>query len=238
MSQHSTHYQLGLPEDQSGSTADLEHLHEYHPPGPEYPYRSPARNTQYVCDAPDCTVVFDPAASYQGSFCSEDCAYRHRGQKVLNKIESDHRWCATCFRQIKTIDRPEGKYELKVEGPKGRNDENVKKDCLVGYQYKTEHTTWGVDEGRSESEGRVFENPERIEFRRWACTCGNVDPTARNDILNEVDLQTTILSLLSCLRHLSDEGVIHTSPSWPRLRDTLREHGRDWQLAVGRALYD
>lgn len=162
----------------------------------------------------------------------EACHLRHRGAKALNQIDSDHCICSTCFRVIKEVEHPPWGTDLMVEGPRGRDDESLKQDCLVGYQYQTENTVWGTDD---------FSNPDdpyrSLDRQRWSCVCGTVDPAERDDILEAVDLQTTIQSLHHTLRDLSNRDVIGGSYSWPRLREAIRDHGRDWELVVGYALY-
>ena len=87
----------------------------------------------------ECDSEIDKDVAIRDTYCSRDCFYRGKGQKALKAIKSDHTLCATCFRFIKCVEKPPWGTELKIEGPQGRADESVKKDCLVGYQYPTEH---------------------------------------------------------------------------------------------------
>ena len=171
-------------------------------------------------------------ATVKGSFCSEACWYRHKGHRALDQIASDHRWCATCFRQIKTVIRPPDSKSVDVEGPihEGRTDAGPK-DVLVGWQFQTEHTAWGLDDV-SDDEYRT------LDRQRWSCKCGNVDPSARDDILEGVEIETIVTDLLRCLTHLAAHGGLSREPDPDRLFAALREHWRDWEYAIGRALYE
>ncbi|AUV81280.1 hypothetical protein C2R22_06045 [Salinigranum rubrum] len=188
-----------------------------------------------------CDEETDEETAIRDSFCSFECFRRYKGRKALNAIESDHTLCATCFRVVKTVEKPPWGTELKVEGPRGRGDEDVKKDCLIGYQYPTEHMEKGLRDLK-----RAVVDDDSVDRRqvvavpaalRWGCECGNTDPKNRDEILEAVDLEQTIVSLLGCLRTLAAEGTLNSPPSWPQLRDALRDHGRDWELVIGTALY-
>ena len=188
-----------------------------------------------------CDEETEETTAIWDSFCSVECFRRSKGRKALNAIESDHTLCATCFRAVKTVEKPPWGTELKIEGPRGRDDENEIRDCLIGYQYPTEHMEKGLRDMKravhdDDSVGRrQFAVPAAL---RWGCECGNTDPKNRDEILEAVDLEQTIVSLLGCLRTLAEEGTLNRSPSWPRLRDALREHGRDWELVIGTALVE
>jgi hypothetical protein len=193
------------------------------------PTRDPTHRDVPLCA--HCEGYRNPDASVRGSYCSHACYLRDRGRKALRRIESDHTTCATCFRTLKEIERPPEGYEVTVEGPRGRDDESLTKNCLVGYQYPTEHMELAVDDFADDPH-------KRTERTRWGCVCGNVDPAARDDILDGVDLQATILNLLATLRRLDRTDAIDKRPSWPRMQEALRTHGRDWPYVVGATLYD
>ena len=202
----------------AASTADLLALRDA---------RNRAPSTCSYCDGP-----FPDGVDDDTNYCSRGCYIRGRGKAALNRIESDHTWCATCFRQIKEVEKPPWNFELKVPAPQhaGRGAENEVRDCLVGYQYPTEHMELAVDDFSSD--------PRRpLERQRWGCECGQVDPGERDAVLEAVDLQTTILSLHHCLDALAEKGALQESPSWPRMREALAEHGRDWEYVIGYALY-
>ena len=173
------------------------------------------------CDGPR-----DAAASVGGSFCSERCLYRHRGEKAIRRIAADHRWCATCFRQVKTTHRPEDRL---------LEDAGVSKhtrSAFIGFQYPTEHATDGVDERPSEHEPY-----RRLEFTRISCQCGAVDPGDQHEEIRDLDPKTTLQSLWHCLVTLERDGTLHRRPSQDAYLDALRETNRDWVYAIGRALY-
>jgi hypothetical protein len=169
-----------------------------------------SRATCSHCDKPR-----DPAASVRGSFCSTRCYYQHQGRQVLNQIASDHRRCGTCFRQVKEVERPR----------------ETDPDCVIGWQFGTEHATTGIDEF-SDDEFR------RLEGTRLSCECGAVDPGDEHDLIREADRTETVAALWRCLVELERDGSIQQRPDAGRFFDALQERPTDWAYAIGRALYD
>jgi hypothetical protein len=105
------------------------------------------KQRQYDCAFPDCDQTRTETSSVAGSYCSQDCADRHDGQRLLRQIETDHRFCWSCWRARKTIERPTDTARRGL-GP-------VTDDALIGYEYATEHVEMG---------------PHGLE-----CSCGSVD---------------------------------------------------------------
>lgn len=182
-----------------------------------------------ACDSCDHEFVVDLAI--KGSYCSLDCFYRDKGAAALRQIRHDHQWCATCFRRIKTVEAPPDGVYLDIKGPDHEGAADDVRNVIVGYQYRTEHTTWGTDDFSDDDHCR-------IERQRWSCECGNVDPSERDDILEEIELETIVASLFRCLEALAEKGALQNDPSWSRYKSALRDHWRDWEFAVGRALYE
>jgi hypothetical protein len=105
---------------------------------------TPDRDT---CAFDDCDAEYAVPNAVAGSFCSAECAARDRGRSFLRSIRHDHRFCWSCFRLRKEIERPTDEARRGL-GP-------VTDAALVGYEYHTEH----VDMGEHGLE----------------CTCGAVD---------------------------------------------------------------
>ena len=102
---------------------------------------------RYDCSFEDCDQQRTPSSSVAGSYCSTECAARATGRSFLDDVRQDHRFCWSCFRQRKEIERPTD------ETLRGRGRHTA--EAIVGYQYSTEHTdegSWGLE-----------------------CTCGAVD---------------------------------------------------------------
>lgn len=176
---------------------------------------------EFECD--HCGAPRSPETSVRGSFCSADCFYRHKGANVLAKIRDDHRLCATCFRQIKEVESPPA-WKVATLG------EEISQ-AVTGTQYPTPDATEAVDD--------FSEDPYRtLERSRIACRCGNVDPSERDDILEDVEIETIVPQLLQTLHTLEREGQLAHRPDKGRLFAALREHWRDWAFAIGRALYE
>lgn len=176
---------------------------------------------EYECD--HCGGPRAPETSVRGSYCSAECFYRAKGANALSEISRDHRWCATCFRQIKEVETPPD-YVIDSLGEETSQ-------AVTGTQYATPDAVEAVDD--------FSEDPYRtLERSRIACRCGNVDPSERDDILEDVELESIIPSLVRCLRIFEREGKVAHRPDTERLFAALREHWRDWEFAIGRALYE
>ncbi|SIS00216.1 hypothetical protein SAMN05421858_5106 [Haladaptatus litoreus] len=68
-----------------------------------------------------------------GSFCSEECHDKHRGENLLTYLENDHRLCANCGSKLKVVEPPTQAQLVKIQGyhsTKSLEDGG-------GYQYKT-----------------------------------------------------------------------------------------------------
>ena len=165
------------------------------------------------CGRSECDAEFPVHGAYKGAFCSRQCHLQHRGQKALNVIRNDHRWCATCFRKLKEIERPP------MDAP----------EFVVGYQYPTEHMRPSVD-----SRGALGVEQH---WRRWGCECGNVDHRHRDDILEDVEIDGAVYNLLVCLHELEADGPLTERADPDRLFGALRQRWRDWEYAIGAALY-
>jgi len=61
---------------------------------------------RYECSLEDCDNERTRTSSVDGSYCSRACADRARGRALLRDIRQDHRFCWSCFRQRKKVERP------------------------------------------------------------------------------------------------------------------------------------
>lgn len=93
--------------------------------------RQPKTDT---CDHPDCESEYT-IQNAVGGYCSQACADRHAGAKLLRAIRQDHRFCWSCWRALKTVETPTAEARRGL-GP-------VTDEALVGYEDTTRH----VDQG-------------------------------------------------------------------------------------------
>jgi len=101
----------------------------------------------YDCEYPDCEETRTPSSSVGGSYCSQECRDRATGEQFLCSIRQDHRFCWSCLRQRKEIERPTAETRRGL-GP-------ITDAALVGYEYHTRHADMGE--------------------HGLECTCGAVD---------------------------------------------------------------
>lgn len=208
----------------------------------------------------DCEVCEDPLpahATVAGSFCSTTCLARHQGQKLLNKLESDHRFCYTCFSRLKTIDEPtdDWKHEKTsrvksaldqggtfIAGDNGQlvlnatqceYSKTIDIQQVIGFQYGTEHATTGVVEDK-------VDDYIVIERRGLICRCGNIHHANREAAIQHSDIRTVARNFIHSL-YLLHEGVVHdkhidASRLVAELKDQVGAEDWDFALAVGHAI--
>lgn len=93
---------------------------------------TPDRDT---CAFEDCSQEFAVPNAVAGSYCSQACADRGTGRDFLRSIRGDHRFCWSCLRTVKEVERPTDEARRGL-GP-------ITDECLVGYEYLTEHADVG-----------------------------------------------------------------------------------------------
>lgn len=160
-----------------------------------------------------CDAYRNPRKSVRGSYCSEACYFRHRGQKALKNLEDDHRFCRTCFAQVKEIEDPPQRAP----------------SFVVGYQYGTDAATSAARDYDREDAARP------LVKERLGCHCGATDLRSHDDVLATVDLERTLVNLWSALRVKHREDKV-PDPDHSRLFAAYRET-RDLEYAVGAGLY-
>ena len=84
---------------------------------------------RYECSLEDCDDERTRTSSVDGSFCSRDCADQAHGRALLQDIKQDHRFCWSCFRQRKRVERPTDEALRRVD--------TITADALVGYESAT-----------------------------------------------------------------------------------------------------
>lgn len=163
--------------------------------------------------------------------CYDKHKRRKRARNLLNTIRYDHRFCGTCFRQTKTVDKPpSNQWGLP--------------DCVIGFEDTTQHATNGdvtvsVDEY----------NRERIAGHSGSvCECGNT-----SHVQSEPSLQTRFafengVYLRRAIAELRAEGKTDETVDDDALDAALTEHllvtGRsprspdavNWELVLAAAL--
>lgn len=90
---------------------------------------------RYDCERDGCDETRTRSTSVGGSYCSRECYNRSTGSNLLRDIRQDHRFCWSCWRARKEIERPTAESRRGL-GP-------ITDDALVGYEYYTEHAEMG-----------------------------------------------------------------------------------------------
>lgn len=162
------------------------------------------------------------AASVRGSFCSTACYDTHRARKrardILATIRKDHRFCGTCFRRTKEIEHPP-------------SDRWGLPDCVVGFEYRTEHADEGEKTVATDEYGH-----ESLVGHGLICECGNTKHSQAEVILrNRFSLELGYW-LLEAVDDLRAEGSIDATVDDETLLTTLVEYGTTHEDALAAAL--
>jgi len=152
---------------------------------------------------------------HKPGYCSQECYHRHRGENTIRQIQSDHTVCSSCFATLKTVDTPPSEFLQRISVENGEHT----REALVGFEYHTPNLR--KDHGFS------------------YCKCGNIDTYAEITELQEIDLADVVVNLWSLLvdyYHADQFG--DNRPDKDTLFETLQEHGTEWELAIGRCVYE
>lgn len=205
----------------------------------------------HECSRSDCDHEYAEPLAVEGSFCSERCATIHRGEKLLTNIRHDHRYCHSCFRQLKEIERPPSEYTL-IPGPVDHDAlADEAKNCIIGFEYITEHATLGLLDRTRRQDATVDRQDsvhpaDELTMSGTVCACGTTDH--RDDYVRDEELtsiRAAARRLCTVLEHLGREGqhdkTVNASvllDAVKQTRDVGTDSGLHWPLAVGRAVTD
>lgn len=211
------------------------------------------------CDHPDCTASY-PVTDGVAGHCSQRCADRHRGQRFLNTLQHDHRYCGTCFARLKDVHSPSDQWRSRKQSPLeyavdqgGRfvdagggtlaldatdcgHKQTIDPGQVTGFQSVSEHGTIGLVLEEAPDGAPNETRPGTI-----CDNCGNATRNEVDDILRRRNIKTTVENLLEGARDVREEGQTTHSPAKDVLVATLREQydtsGEfDLPRAVGRAI--
>lgn len=166
--------------------------------------QSDVESIEYTCG--HCGGAHTPAETVAGSFCSTGCHRGHqrakRAGEFFRELEQDHRFCATCGRQLKTTNKPPRQVVI----PPSLHDADWgnASDVLVGYQYRTPHAETGeisldVDD---DADRPIVEDGVA---KGTVCCCGNTDHRHEEPAIRERFPFTTAYWLLVAARTLRAE---------------------------------
>ena len=201
-------------------------------------------------DCHRCNESFE--RGFDRQYCSEECFFREKGEGILQQIEQDHRICNTCYRPMRTIDKPSSDWIEKAES-------HIQAAMEAGAELVSADQSYSSDFGGVKVHSELDYTPVSGGKRRihaqavighqyptehtlkttegWACQCGNTDHRHHEDAIVDSDVESVITFLYFALQQLHREGHISQSPARSELFEGLREHWKDWEYAVGRCLH-
>jgi DNA-directed RNA polymerase subunit RPC12/RpoP len=172
-----------------------------------------------------------PSTSVAGSFCSIDCHQQHRREKrageVLRELAQDHRFCATCGRQLKEIEAGD---QLLVVGPSRHDSWTFASDVWAGYQHRTEHAELGEISLDTADEPTVL--TDDYVATGTVCECGNTDHRHEESAIRERFPFETAHYLALAVDILHVEGKHDVQVDWVALVNAVIEQALPVQKAA------
>jgi len=155
---------------------------------------------------------------YQPGYCSEECYHRERGERFLNVLKFDHRFCHSDFRRLKEVERPTDEALRNIEGQHSS-------ECVVGFQYKTPEAEIG--------EKTISAGDKDTVVTGVICACGATD--YKDDFLRDFSITEAAKRLRERVRETREEGQHDHSFDTEAFVKAWNEH-KEWAYAVGRAI--
>jgi hypothetical protein len=186
------------------------------------------RSQTYTCKRDACRGVVTPGAAIEG-YCSHECQLRAQGQRLLNLVKHDHRFCYTCFRQLKEVHD--------VPAWRRRRLDPVTESVVTGYQSRTEHAQLG--ERREQRPGTLPDDTRRGTI----CECGQTSHRDREGLIQSSNIKTVARNLYATLETLGEEGQHSSCVEYlPLVRVLYAQYqhdpGYDFPTAVALATTD
>lgn len=170
---------------------------------------------------PQCDYT-GPDAHQMGSYCSTDCQNRSKGENLLESVVYDHRYCASCFTQLKNVRRAKESHP----------------DCFIGFQYLSGDTLKGEKHvrlpGNHDQQERVIESHGTI--------CGNcgatnhADTYLRENGLLDDEYSEVAKRLFHAIGEFRKEGQHEFRVDVPVFVEVWNESPGEWAKALGASL--
>lgn len=163
--------------------------------------------------------------SVKGSYCSTDCYRSHKREKAASAIfrllETDHRFCYTCFSQLKDVNKP---AKTVVVGPPDLGDADwaIAKDVLVGFQTRRPPARVGEKTTELNTQSGWIERDVSDNARTATiCRCGNTEHKHREPVIQQLLGLHVAEQLIDAVHTLQNEEKIDTEIDEERLRKVV-----------------
>lgn len=192
------------------------------------------------CDRDECDDEYREGAGHAG-FCSDVCWARATSARLLDIVQHDHKFCASCFRQLREVIPP-------GRAPDSSDKHREIPDCAIGWSLARPGTTPVHGEAfRLTETERGFETRVAGSTRRQGCACGPTHhATVERTTLSTADAISHANRLADALAGLREDGVHDHAIDRDILLDTVRackrqpdqqgDDGEIFQKAVAAAL--
>lgn len=183
-----------------------------------------------------CTQEFDIYNAVEGSYCSQACHDRHRGEKLLNTVNHSHQYCALCGTRLKEVEPPKpdwafdntgGSYEATEDGVTFTfHGQEESRRSAIGFEY----TTDAADTG--EKTAYRTDSFELITSGIVCGECGNASLTDPQEEIQRDHLFEYASQILDSLRERKADGEFDCEIDEQTVFDVLVDVP-DLALAVG-----
>jgi hypothetical protein len=176
------------------------------------------------CARDGCDERFQVQRAVEGSFCSQECADRSTAGNLLDHIQSDHKYCASCLGVKKDIEPPKPDRAFTESGTGW-----VVADDSVSVKWFGQETAMDAAVGFEHLTSRAEQGPYGVE-----CACGAVSHDAVDDDFRRHE--PFIWHVVTTIDHLREErDKTDRHVDIVTLADALWD-GNDLELALGKAL--
>lgn len=137
------------------------------------------------CDQHDCTETYRMGTGERG-YCSLECWSYATASQLLESVQRDHRWCANCFRRLRTVTPPPPEWHF-------GGDQAVTREAVIGWAVPEPHTV-EADGERLQASSIPGEGLRATDqtTRRNICSCG---------VTHHGTIERSTLSKSACRQH-------------------------------------
>jgi hypothetical protein len=184
-----------------------------------------------------CNQVFSISNAVAGSYCSEPCQHRHKGQKLLNTIQHTHTYCGSCGSKLKDIEPPKPEWAFDESGGAwdhtddgeltySRFGQEESHKAAIGFEYTTDKADSGL---------KTAYQTESFESVTSGIVCGECGNASLSD--PQADLRKRFLfeytsQILDSLRERKADGEFDCEIDEQQVFDVLTQVP-DLPLAIG-----
>jgi len=166
-----------------------------------------------------CGDEFDHGVN--ADYCSQECLESARGERVLNLLKYDHRFCHGDFTKLKEVSRPTDEQLRQIQGIHST-------ESVIGFQYGTEHAETGEKTLRADT----------YDVVGTGIVCSNCGTTDHTDSFQrDFEPGKAAKRLRERIQETREEGQHDWAFDTESFLEAWQEHTGEWELCLGKALH-